>query len=120
MYGEKRGCLSKKNGKKASRIAWGGVGKPIKLSAWRVSLLNLASLSMENTAIRNAAKFNQELTLGTWGVCKNSSYRMAAGKTPKLTMSASESRSLPIPENDCNTRDANPSKKSKIAARNRA
>ena len=42
---------------------------------------------------------------------------MAEGKTPKLTISASESRSLPMPENDCSTREANPSKKSKIAAR---
>src|SRR5579862_4193882 len=108
------------SGKEAMNIALAGVGNPIKFSAWRVSLLNFASLSAEKTDIRKAMKFKYGLILGICGDCKNISYIMADGKNPKLTISASESRSFPIPEKERKTREANPSKKSKIAARNKA
>lgn len=34
--------------------ALAGVGKPIKLVVWRVSMLNLANLNDENTGIKKA------------------------------------------------------------------
>lgn len=46
--------FSSMNGKDAINMAFAGVGKPIKFSDCRVSILNLASLNAEKTAIRNA------------------------------------------------------------------
>ena len=57
IYFENKGWCSSINGNDAMRIAFAGVGKPIKLSAWRVSVLNLASLSAEKTDIKKAIKF---------------------------------------------------------------
>jgi hypothetical protein len=38
-------------------IAFAGVGRPIKLSDCRVSVLNFASLNAEKTGIKKAIKF---------------------------------------------------------------
>lgn len=56
MYGEKLLCSLMMIGKEAMRIAFAGVGRPIKLSACRVSTLNFASRNAENTGIAKAMK----------------------------------------------------------------
>ena len=50
---------SRINGMEAIRIAFAGVGRPIKFSVWRVSTLNLASLSIENTGEQKCGKVQE-------------------------------------------------------------
>ncbi len=44
----------------AQNNALAGVGKPMKVVAWRVSRLNLANLSAEKAAMRNAKRATQQ------------------------------------------------------------
>ena len=97
-----------------------GVGKPIKELVCLSSILNLASLSAENTAIINA-----KYGMYGWKIVNDSGKRVyllskiktaTDGATPKLISSASESNSFPISEYAFYSRAAIPSKKSNIAA----
>jgi len=94
------------------KSAFAGVGKPLKESLWVSSILKMANRNAENAAIAKARKGSHsdvvELPM--------SLYMTTAGNTPKLTMSASESSSLPIGEETFKRRAANPSKKSKSPA----
>ena len=92
--------------------ALAGVGSPMNESVCRVSILNFASLSAENMVRKNAVYGSTllgEIVLISWNITM-------PGRTPKLTMSASESSSLPIGELALSILAEKPSRKSKTQA----
>jgi len=91
--------------------AWAGVGKPIKESFWRMSILNLASLIEANTA--NNKPVHDQMPMPD---AASMLFIMIPGNTPKLTTSASESSSFPIGLDTFNNLALNPSRKSKTQA----
>jgi hypothetical protein len=80
----------------AQKIAFAGVGKPIKIALCRSSMLNFANRNAEKTAMRNAEKLKKCHSTGKLSCITEKT--IAEGATPKLTMSAKESSSLPIGE----------------------
>ena len=102
----------------AQNKALAGVGSPMNDVVCRVLRLNLANRRAENAAITNAKN-------GTYGAIGsiNDGYSIteswvntiAAGATPKVTSSASESSSLPMGELTPSRRALIPSKKSNTA-----
>ena len=107
-------------------IAPAGVGIPINELVWRVSILNLAKRSAENMAITKEEStivnsFALSCERMKLSFSPNSEMRInlnmiIVGATPKLTISANESSSLPISELALSKRAAKPSEKSKMAA----
>jgi len=104
--------LAGQKAKPETKKAAAGVGMPINPLVCLVSMLNLANLNAENRAKANEAKgrIPPEDKL----FCKLK--RIKAGNTPKVTISAKESNSLPIGDDTFKSLAVNPSKKSKIAA----
>ncbi len=94
------------------KIAFAGVGNPLKESLWVSSRLKIANRKAEKVAIAKAIKGSHSDSLAF----PMSLYMTTAGNTPKLTMSASESSSFPIGEETFKSRAANPSKKSQRPA----
>ena len=89
-----------------------GVFNPLNESDCVSSTLKMARRKAAQTAIKNPTYGSQ--STGDTGT--NILYITNAGSKPKLTMSASESSSLPIGEFTFSQRAAKPSKKSKTAA----
>lgn len=94
------------------------MGIPIKDNDCLVSLLNLASLKAEKTGIAKGKPSKIE-GIGVFKVKVASINSMAikAGNTPKVTISAKESKSFPIGELAFNNLAANPSRKSNKQAK---
>lgn len=104
----------------AISIALAGVAKPKKDSVCFSSMLNFANLNAEKSAIKKAESIittsnngNEKENCFTCKLCFNSWYKIIDGANPKLTISASESSSLPSREVTFRVRAAKPSKKSK-------
>lgn len=103
------------SGKKTNEvrnIAFAGVGNPINESVCLVSTLNLAKRNADKTAIMRAMYASQLMSEEE----SIQRYMTNAGNTPKLTMSASESSSLPIDDDTFKSLAVNPSKKSNTQA----
>lgn len=118
-----KGLYQAMRGKDAIKRPTAGVGMPIKyVFCLVVVTLNLANLKAAKQAIRKAGVVASMLTsiaLGCFIYAVQRSLNMIiAGATPKLTRSASESRSCPTGENIFSARAARPSSKSQIAAMN--
>ena len=92
-------------------MAAAGVGSPMNELCCRSSILNFASLKADIIARKRGTKQTSDLEL--LNMVSNS---ITEGSTPKLTISARESSSLPRPELALSILAANPSKKSKTAA----
>ena len=97
------------NANPAQKIAFAGVGNPIKEDVCRSSKLKIAKRNAEKMGIRNAAKH----TYSFMPLADKSENTIAPGATPKLTTSANESNSFPNGEYAFKARAAKPSKKSK-------
>ena len=91
--------------------ACAGVGTPINESDWRVSILNLANRRAANTANDNPTNDHRTKPAPSSMMTID-----IAGSTPKLTISASESSSLPMGLDTFNKRALKPSKKSNTHA----
>src|SRR6478609_4119096 len=81
-----------RNGSDVINIELAGVFNPLKESCWVSSTLKIARRNAEQIAIKKATK-------GRYGLDEDASiilYMTNDGSNPKLTMSASESSSLPI------------------------
>ncbi len=92
--------------------ALAGVGTPMNESCCFSSMLNLAKRKAENAANKNETYGSIELV----EAAESKVYITIVGNTPKLTMSARESNSLPIGEETLSIRAAKPSKKSNTQA----
>ena len=101
-----------KNGRDVIKNVFAGVGRPLKESDCVSSRLKIANRKAEQTA----------MSIAMYGTYENGDssdkavYINNAGTIPKLTMSASESNSLPSGDEIFSHLAANPSKKSKIPA----
>ena len=91
-------------------MAFAGVGTPIKLSLWRVSMLNLASLIAENMGTNKKVYWLIQKPGPIQAFARL--YKIKPGATPKLTTSANESSCLPNSPLTFKMRATNPSKKS--------
>ncbi len=105
------GKMAMSDGNPQMKSAWAGVGKPMNASLCRVSILNLASRMAAKTG--NANPIHDQAPMPE---AVNKVFMIMLGSTPKLTMSASESSSLPIGLDTFNIRAEKPSKKSKTQA----
>lgn len=105
------GVMDTKEAKEPQIIAEAGVGKPRKLSCWRSSILNLASLSAEKQPKSKGNKPSAGPTASTYSIDN-----IIDGSSPKLTTSERESSSLPTSEYAFNNLAAKPSQKSQTAA----
>jgi hypothetical protein len=94
-----------------TKRACAGVGTPMNKSLWRVSMLNLASRRAAKTTSNNP---NQDHAPAPEAVRRF--FITIPGSTPKLTISARESSSLPTGLDTFNIRAAKPSKKSNTQA----
>ncbi len=105
------GVMAIRDGIPQINKACAGVGTPMKESLWRVSILNFANRMAEKTAsnkpIHDHSPSPEVL---------NIFFIAMAGSTPKVTMSASESSSLPIGWETFSHRALKPSRKSKTQA----
>lgn len=104
-------------------MAWAGTGSPINDDFCRASVLNFASRKAEKTGIANEHSIKILIRGGVLHCVEvarsfKKQNSIMPGATPKLTMSARESRSLPIGEQAFSSRAAKPSAKSKSAAAN--
>src|SRR6478735_794994 len=100
------------NGSDVIKIELAGVFNPLKESCCVSSTLKIARRKAEQIAIKKAIK-------GRYGLDEDASiilYMTKEGNKPKLTMSASESSSLPIGDDTFRNRAAKPSKKSNTPA----
>ena len=88
-----------------------GVGTPMNESLWRVSILNLAKRRAAKTISNNPIHDQAPNPAAV-----NKFFMTIPGNTPKLTMSARESSSLPMGLDTFNMRAAKPSKKSNTHA----
>ena len=103
------------------KMAWAGTGRPMNEVVWRVSMLNFANRSAENIGMAKADSSSNlhvhdsfhERLYNKLSIKLNS---IIPGATPKLTISDSESSSLPMGEYALRRRAASPSEKSKTAA----
>jgi len=101
-----------KNGRDVINMELAGVFNPLKESCCVSSTLKIARRNAEQIAIKKATK-------GIYGLDEDASiilYMTNDGSNPKLTMSASESSSLPIGDDTLRNRAAKPSKKSNTPA----
>jgi hypothetical protein len=105
------GKMAMSDGNPQIKSAWAGVGTPMNASLCRVSILNLANRMAAKTG--NAKPIHDHTPLPE---AAKRFFIMTPGSTPKLTMSASESSSLPIGLDTFNRRAVKPSKKSKMQA----
>jgi len=91
--------------------AWAGVGTPINESLWRASILNFARRMADKTV--NARPIHDHAPAPE---AVNKFFIKIPGNTPKLTISASESSSLPMELDTFNILALKPSKKSNTQA----
>ena len=96
-----------------------GVGMPIKLTVWRVSILNFPKRRAAQIGYRKEIKpmFGfVKSSVPKPPFCEKRNKKMIPGKTPKVTQSASESSCLPNSECTLSARAAKPSRKSASSA----
>ncbi len=108
---QETGKMAMSDGNPQMKSACAGVGTPMNASLCRVSILNLANRTAAKTGSAKPIHAHTPML-----EVVNRFLIMMPGSTPKLTMSASESSSLPIGLDIFNRRAMKPSKKSKTQA----
>ena len=108
------------NGSDAMNKPTVGTGSPMNELVWRVSMLNFARRTAAKAAKTNAniGKMLMFMNIQLMPVCPSNHATINDGATPNETTSDNESSSPPIGDFAFKALAANPSKKSKTAARN--